>query len=249
MVLRKAGLPSVVAGLLLPIFALAPAQAQRPPEPRPVGVPGHWKLIRDWGAPQMVRWRHTLFGDQCTTAGKITTTRYNKLALTTSGVVDNCAEIASPRIIVPGEVIQTRIRWPVTSAGSILNWPAFWITTPTWRIWPVDGEIDVAEDWPGVGVCTSYHYSATGIPGFAGEASSQSFCKPLPIRPGWHVYSVEWLAKSLRYYYDGKLIGTVTGSFIADKPLSVVYDNTTGWPGGQGPSTVLVSSTLVWRKA
>jgi hypothetical protein len=229
--------------------ARASTAAHSRPQPAPVGVPGRWKLIDNWTGKDMTKWRHTLFGDQCTTAGRITLTRRGDLALTTSGVVDNCAEVASRRIIKPGEVIQTQLKWPLTKTGHILNWPAFWLTTPTWQIWPVDGEIDVAEDWPGVGVCTSYHYSATGVPGFAGEASSQSYCKPLPVKPGWHAYSVEWLPGKLKYYYDGKLLGTVTGSFIASKPLSVVYDNTTGWPGGQGPSTVLVASTRVWRRA
>lgn len=246
---RKVALAAVGMAIVLPFVSMATAQAHRRPEPRPLGVPGHWRLIRTWRGHQMVTWRHTLFGDQCLTRGHIRVTRSGNLALTTNGEVNNCAEVSSRRSIVPGEVIQAEIRWPVNTTGSIMNWPAFWITTPTWRIWPVDGEIDVAEWWPGVGVCTSYHYSATGVPGFAGEASAQSFCKPVPVTPGWHVYSVEWLPTSLKYYYDGKLLGTVTGSYIADKPLSVLFDNTTGWPGGQGPSTVLVSRTRVWKHA
>src|SRR5260370_41274081 len=121
--------------------------------PPPEGVPGRWSLVMNATGRDMLAWHRTLFGDQCTAAGKIAVTPRGNLALATSGQPGNCAEIASWRTFAPARhsalVIESLVRFPVRAGGVIPNWPAVWATVPSWNVWPLNGEIDIAEGLAG----------------------------------------------------------------------------------------------------
>ncbi len=251
---------AAVAAILAPA-ANSSAASALPRVPPPLGVPGRWKLLADYNAKEMAGWRFTLFGDECVTHGSVAVTAEQDLALTTSGAPGNCAQLASQAKFAPSAgqaiVIQTRIKYPITD-GKLPNWPAFWLTVPSWKSWPLLGEIDIAEalaatsTWPG-GICATYHWSTNGVP--PGEAngwprpgvgSTRSICDVGAPSAGWHVYSAVWKRDSVFFYYDGHLLGGYTSPHILADPLSVIYDNTTDWYGGQ-PSTLLVDYTRVWE--
>jgi hypothetical protein len=251
---------AAVAAILAPAANSSVASAPPSIAP-PVGVPGHWKLLANFNAKEMAGWRFTLFGDECVTHGGVQVTSANYLALTTSGAPGNCSQLASQERFAPAAgqtiVVQTRIKYPITD-GKLPNWPAFWMTNPSWKTWPLYGEIDIAEalaatsDWPG-GMCATFHWSTNGIP--PGEAngwprpgvgSTRSLCDVGAPSVGWHTYSAVWKVGSVAFYYDGHLLGTYFSPHILGDPLSIIYDNTTDWYGGK-PSTVLVDYTRVWE--
>ena len=68
---------------------------------------------------------------------------------------------------------------------------------------------------------------------------------------GWHVYAVNWQPGSLKYYYDGVLVDTITKG-VSTKPMMMLLDNTTAPQGNVGgpvvvPATMQVDYVRVWQ--
>jgi beta-glucanase (GH16 family) len=97
-------------------------------------------------------------------------------------------------------VMEARIYLP-GSANRIVNWPAFW--GDGMGAWPATGENDVMEGLAGT---AEYHFiSRAGRPGRAARGRYT----------GWHTYAADWQPGVVRYFYDGRPVGTITTGITA----------------------------------
>jgi len=108
------------------------------------------------------------------------------------------------------------------AGGRIVNWPAFWLVGNPYK-WPATGEIDVFE---GLGGRAWWHFHfrrSSGTPGSDGGESAGDYC-------GWHTFAVDWRPVSVRWYYDGVLVGVVTAN-ITRSPMFPVFSYSVTDPG------------------
>lgn len=127
------------------------------------------------------------------------------------------------------------------SGGTIDNWPAWWLTGENW---PANGEIDIFEGFHG---SAGWHfmYPSGGNPVWQGSfQQGQDFT-------GWHTYAVDWQPGSIKYYYDGSVVGTITQG-VTSAPMFLLVDNTTGPQNNVGgpvsvPQTMKVDYVRVWK--
>jgi beta-glucanase (GH16 family) len=110
--------------------------------------------------------------------------------------------------------IEARIQVP-EGAGM---WPAFWllgVDRPSCSGWPSCGEIDIMEvrgSTPNVAIGSIHG------PGYSGGSSkSNYYYSPdnLSLGGGYHVFRIDWLPNSIKYYVDGNLYGTETPKDVA----------------------------------
>jgi len=121
---------------------------------------------------------------------------------------------------------EARIYLPPAANGSVANWPAFWLTSTD------VAEIDVMEGLGGGQASWHYHeYSPAtyNTGGYQGSGWA-----------GWHTYGVQWEPGVVRYYYDGRLVGTVTQG-VSPGAMFMVFDYTTS---GAYPGQVLTSAEM-----
>ncbi|MFM8926720.1 MAG: family 16 glycosylhydrolase [Rhodoluna sp.] len=103
-------------------------------------------------------------------------------------------------------------------------WPAFWmlgVPRKTCDGWPSCGEIDIVE----ARGSQPYHSVASlHGPGYSGgnALSDYFFSGNEPLTAGYHVYRVDWLPNSIKFYVDGELIGSRSKTSIA--PNSWVFN-------------------------
>jgi beta-glucanase (GH16 family) len=98
-------------------------------------------------------------------------------------------------------------------------WPAFWmlgVPRPSCDGWPSCGEIDIVET-RGSDPYTSV--SSLHGPGYSGGSAKTTYFAAGndPLSAGFHVYRVDWLPNSIKFYVDGKLVGSHRKSTIAPK--------------------------------
>lgn len=98
-------------------------------------------------------------------------------------------------------------------------WPAFWmlgVPRPSCDGWPSCGEIDIVET-RGSDPYTSV--SSLHGPGYSGGNAKTTYFAAGndPLSAGFHVYRVDWLPNSIKFYVDGKLVGSHRKSTIAPK--------------------------------
>ena len=135
--------------------------------------------------------------------------------------------------------IEFRAYVPGSVAGTIANWPALWTAGQNW---PVDGEDDIFE---GIGGWASYHFHS-GPPGSSGSPNNGSAVSTKFF--GWHTFGADWQPGIVRYYYDGKLVGTITKG-VTGAPQYIVMGNSLG-PGSSpaaGDTDVRVAWVRVWN--
>jgi len=90
------------------------------------------------------------------------------------------------------------------------TWPAFWMMPVHFTSWPADGEIDIMEE---VGCNPNYVSSSLHATGHVHSNNTQVTheMKCEGAEDDFHVYAMEWTAKNITTYVDGK--------------VQLVYDN------------------------
>jgi beta-glucanase (GH16 family) len=84
-------------------------------------------------------------------------------------------------------------------------WPAFWmlgddITTVSW---PACGEVDIMENWPGIGPtknATTLH--GPGYSGGSGLSSQFAFPNSERVDTAFHTYGIMWSQNMMQFYFD-----------------------------------------------
>jgi beta-glucanase (GH16 family) len=128
---------------------------------------------------------------------------------------------SSAKVVTRGKLgfqygsISARIK---TTEG-IGMWPAFWmlgVPRSSCDGWPSCGEIDIVET-RGSDPYTSV--SSLHGPGYSGGSAKSTYYAAgnEPLSDGFHVYRVDWLPNSIKFYVDGKLVGSHRKSTIAPK--------------------------------
>lgn len=132
---------------------------------------------------------------------------------------------------------QARIKLP-SGKGT---WPAFWMMPVNFTAWPADGEIDIMEAVgydPNV-VHSTIHCNKYNNTGTAKETARRS----LPTsQTEFHDYAVEWTAKKMTFYVDGKALltyendGTGKDAWPFDSAFYPILNLAWGgaWGGAQG---------------
>ena len=129
--------------------------------------------------------------------------------------------------------VEARIYSPA-AAGLIANWPAFW---EVGAVWPQDGENDVYE---GLNARACWHFHSNA--GAPGGCANGAFT-------GWHVYGANWHPGRVDYYYDGRLVGSITMG-ITSVPEWLMIDNAISPTIGGAtmvPADMQVDYVRVWQ--
>lgn len=133
---------------------------------------------------------------------------------------------SSAKIVTRGKLgfkygsISARIQTP---AGTGM-WPAFWmlgVPRSTCDGWPSCGEIDIIE---ARGSQPFHSVASLHGPDYSGgnALSNYYFSGNRPLTAGFHIYRVDWLQNSIKFYVDGNLVGSHTKTSIA--PNSWVFN-------------------------
>ena len=174
-----------------------PAQAK--PQPQPLGVGGHWKLVFNDGFSGSVlnrqKWNaHDGWSNQNGVTDSLSNVHLqNGHAILTLASAYSGAELGTKTFALrTGEFAEARIKF-AGRGRTIYNWPAWWLSGPDW---PQGGESDIAE---GFGELTAnYHSPAATI-------------NSGPIAGAWanrfHIFGIYRSRYFARIYWDGKVVG------------------------------------------
>jgi beta-glucanase (GH16 family) len=144
-------------------------------------------------------------------------------------------------------------------------WPAFWMlgSDVEKQGWPGCGEIDVMEN---IGKEPALVHGTIHGPGYSGVGGiGSAFALPGDQRFGddFHVYTVEWEPRAIRFYVDSHLYATRTPDslpkgtrWVYDHPFFLLLNVAVGggWPGSPDatsafPQTMLVDYVRVYKPA
>ncbi len=91
---------------------------------------------------------------------------------------------------------------------------------------PLGAEVDFPEgEWDSV-FCVHVHSRLV--------AGVRNFCPNIGWT-GWLTTEIDWTPQSLKFYLDGKLIGSLTGKWAPDTPMSWVLQNESALYGPEAP--------------
>jgi|ERR1700683_1407139 beta-glucanase (GH16 family) len=123
--------------------------------------------------------------------------------------------------------IEACIKVPHAQAG---NWPAFWMLPEDSKYgrWPRSGEIDIME-------VIDQSNKLYGTAHFGGEhladpaardvhAGAQAVLAHGDFSQDFHVYAVEWEAREIRWYVDGKYYGSIHTWHSSTAPYPAPFD-------------------------
>jgi beta-glucanase (GH16 family) len=116
-------------------------------------------------------------------------------------------------------VVQARMQIPDGQG----MWPAFWMMGQDFDEvgWPRCGEIDVMENF---GKDPRMVHGAAHGPGFTGSAVTASHRALRSLARGFHVYSVVWEPRRIRWYLDDRHYATVTPGDLRGQPWVFDHD-------------------------
>jgi beta-glucanase (GH16 family) len=239
--------PATVASAATATAARAAATVA-PAVPRPVGVPGAWKLLwhdefdgrtldpakwtRGWpGWCTTVLQPTNAYETACYDPANATVPGDGSLHLVLTAKTQGCGGVtrtlAGASVVSRGRfqyaygVAQARVFLPgAPGSRRIANWPNFWGNATSLR-WPADGENDTFEGLRGQ-ACWHFHSNAGG-PGACTTVAT----------PGWHVVASDWEPGRVTYYYDGHRVGAVTNG-VTGRPQYLAFQLTQS-PAWGGP--------------
>jgi beta-glucanase (GH16 family) len=254
--LRRYGIAVFVFLLTVVVFVARYEPAS--PVVAPVGVPGSWTPTFadefDGAALDTTRWSTGWFGDGVT--GPVRTTEpacYDPaqvqlpgdgtLHIALVGKAQTCSGTVRPwstgLITTNGKFSYTygaaeaRMYLPADGSGQPINWPAFWANGQNW---PYDGENDIVESESG---STGPHFhSADGDFGFAVPGDWA----------GWHTFGSVWEPGRVTYYYDGRMVGSLTEG-ITSSPMYLVLGFGPAHEAVTTPGRLRVDYVRVWQRA
>lgn len=93
-------------------------------------------------------------------------------------------------------------------------WPAFWMLPADRRSEPEIDVLEVKSDAPRT-VYGSLHFRRGGEEHTVRRARGG-------VGPGWHTFAVQWRPRRLRWFVDGRLVGTVRGAKVPNTPMYLV---------------------------
>lgn len=131
--------------------------------------------------------------------------------------------------------IEFRAQMPAGGQGV---WPALWLYPP--NQWPP--EIDVLEAINTMStIYMTYHWGTSA--NHLSDGGNTAISNPA----GWHTYGVEWDVGEIRWYIDGALKKTHTGTNVTNIPMQLYINLALGgsWPGSVGISTVFPQTMRV----
>jgi hypothetical protein len=219
--------------------------------PQPVGVAGAWNLKFDdeFTSTKIdsTKWAANWFGEGGTLNG-VKTYAWNvsvasgtaNLKLTGNGGNTSGAAIstnpnggAKSGYQFKYGYVEARIFFP-GSGSTVLNWPVFWTNGQSSN----SGEIDIAQGPDAL--MTNYHDSNGD---YGTKTISGSWAG------SWHTYGVNWKAGSVQFYWDGKLVNTITSSTVSITSslqyIVINYGSTSKHP--QTGTSVLVDYVRAWQ--
>jgi beta-glucanase (GH16 family) len=135
-------------------------------------------------------------------------------------------------------------------------WPAFWMlgNDISSAGWPTCGEIDIMEN---IGKEPSTVHGTIHGPGYSGGSAlggANTLTGNTAFADDFHVFTVEWEPKVVRFYVDSTLYETrtpadLTGSsnWVYDHPFFLILNVAVGggWPGNPDQTTVFPQTMLV----
>ena len=243
--------------------------------PKPVGAPGGWRLVwRDefrGDRLNLRKWRPNWLADndsavtkpindleiaaydprQVSVGNGVLRLRAARRTVTAadghvyryvSGMVESFHDYrfahgyAEARIFLPANTDPSVA--PVGSAGP--NWPAFWLNGENH---PEDGEIDIMEVLGHHDVAWHYHWAGGSNGGYPSAWQGK-----MPGGGGWHTFGVDWNARSLTFYYDGKQVGRHTEGVTSAPHYLIINLALSGPPYIKVPQTVRVAYVRVWKR-
>lgn len=201
------------------------------PVPTPTPAPSGWKLVKEWNwdAGSSLSGLNLYNGFQ--TSGNNVGGLYK---LSNLRLADGELRIVGDGINGGGvnvNLYRTYGRWEVrakmdygSGAGPCL------VLWPQSDRWPQDGEIDFMESAYGnhMEVAVTTHWGTWPTHNYDQKKFPNTDAKL------WHVYAVEWESGVIRYYIDGALVHTKTGTpgyDVPNKPMSLALqvDGPNGW--------------------
>jgi beta-glucanase (GH16 family) len=235
--------------------------------PNPAGNPSEWNLVLDstfaGTTVDLHIWRAGWFGTgdtshinahelACYSSANVTMPGDGTVNLAVTGVSSTCGGHSEPFTAAilssnPTDgrsaggfqyrygLLEARVYFPSVE-GEFANWP---VVMTLGHAWPADGEDDIAESLAGR-PCFAWH--------FVGHTAGFTGCD-LSMTPGWHTVAADWESGTIRWYYDGRLVGMQTKG-VTDEPMYVVLLNTVraGEPATTLPSVMKVAYVKVWQK-